>query len=195
MISARYFTPLLTSTLLILSSANMSAEEQSIYTKLDSQGKTLPSDAKEWRCVKDNATNLIWEVKTSDDGLQGKNNRYSWESTSENQANPKDAKPSCTILNTCDVAHYAKAVSASKLCGLNNWRLPDIHELNSIVKPMKRNSIDMNYFPNTQGSIYLSSSEAFDNDMLVHGVDFDMSYADVFYKGGTYHVRLVQPAQ
>jgi len=195
MISSRYFTPFLASTLLLMNSVNLSAEEQSTYIKLDKQGKVLPSDATSWHCVKDKSTNLIWEVKASDKGLQSMSNRYSWEKISEDQNTPDNAKPACTKLTNCDVPSFIAAVSAEKLCGFSNWRLPDIHELNSIVKPMKTNSIDMNYFPNTQSSIYISSSEGFDNDMLVHGVDFDMSYNDVFYKGGQYHVRLVQSAQ
>ena len=46
------------------------------YTKIANDGSELPADAPlgsaagEWACTRDNATGLVWEVKTDDGGLR-----------------------------------------------------------------------------------------------------------------------------
>lgn len=180
---------------LILSSSFCLSASAAEFVKLDHQGNELPPDAQSWQCVKDKTSNLVWEVKT-ESGLQDKNNRYNWlNSVPFSEHNPAGLKSTCSDLTECNIKTYVAAISAQKVCGYDNWRLPDIDELYTIVSPMKTNSIDMNYFPHTQGRVYISSSEAFDNDMLVQGVDFDTSYGDVFYKDAPYHVRLVHTAK
>lgn len=48
------------------------------FTKLDVEGKAVAADADEWACVQDNVTGLVWEVKTTDGGLQYSDHTYSW---------------------------------------------------------------------------------------------------------------------
>jgi hypothetical protein len=66
------------------------------YTKLDSQGRTLPASAKNWKCVRDNVTGRVWEKKPTGDeirgnqGLHDADDTYTWYSTDSknNGGNP-----------------------------------------------------------------------------------------------------------
>ena len=54
------------------------------YTKLDGSGNVLSDSATSWVMVKDNVTGLVWEMKTSKDGVKNYNdphdadNTYTW---------------------------------------------------------------------------------------------------------------------
>lgn len=142
------------------------------FTKLDAAGKPLAPDATHWVCVRDNVTGLIWEVKTADGGLRDWRNDYAW-------YNPDDAanggypgnkgSGQCTGGIECTTDAYTRAVNATKLCGYEDWRMPERGELRSLVdygkksvyrvrfqKVLKNFSendsrlacIDSDYFPN-----------------------------------------------
>ena len=105
------------------------------FTKIGVTGESLPLNAKAWSCVKDNITGLIWEVKTAE--------------------NAKKIVP----FNETDT--FTQSQNTQKLCGLNNWRLPTIQELQSIVDysvPLPNPTIDVNFFPNSSNEIYWSQS-------------------------------------
>jgi hypothetical protein len=105
------------------------------FTKISAIGESLPLNAKTWSCVKDNITGLIWEVKT-----------------------PENAK---LIIPFSVTDTFTQSQNAQKLCGLTNWRLPSIQELQSIVDysvPLPNPTIDMNFFPNSSNEIYWSQS-------------------------------------
>jgi len=46
------------------------------YTKLDASGNDLPDSATSWVMVRDNVTQLIWEVKTDDGSIHDRDNTY-----------------------------------------------------------------------------------------------------------------------
>lgn len=102
------------------------------YTKLTTTGQEAPANATDHACVRDNTTGLIWEVKTID-GLHGKDNTYTWDETEE----------------------FVQDVNTEKLCGFDDWRLPNPQELVSIVDYSGITpGIDAEYFPNTKGTNY-----------------------------------------
>lgn len=88
-----------------------------------------------WACVRDNNTNLIWEVKKSEPGLQSANNTYSWydpdQDTNGGWAGKANAGV-CTGSN-CDTQSYVNAINAKKLCGFTDWHLPSREELSTLV--------------------------------------------------------------
>jgi len=89
--------------------------------------------------VRDDVTDLIWEVKADDDGVQDKDNKYYWD----------DAYAYCEDL---------------ALGGYNDWRLPSREELRSIVDysvPYPGPMTNTSFFPNTSYQYW--SSTAFMN--------------------------------
>jgi hypothetical protein len=123
------------------------------FTKLDADGNPLPASATQWSCVRDNVTHLTWEGKTNGGGLQDKDNTYTWynPNSSINGGTPgtRDGGE-CTGGIDCDTNAYVQAINAQGLCGANDWRVPDVRELNSIINNERWGpAIDTEYFPNT----------------------------------------------
>lgn len=110
------------------------------YSMVGSYAKT--------ECVQDNVTGLLWEGKPS--------------------SGPRASTDTYTNLEnngSGDASGYVRTVNAAGLCGYNDWRLPNRHELQSLVYYGRSNvlgvpaTIDEDWFPNTQGlGRYLSSS-------------------------------------
>jgi len=110
------------------------------YTKLDVSGNDLPESATEWVMVRDNVTGLIWEVKTDDGSINDKDNTYDWQ----------DAQ---------DV--FIATLNSQNFGGYNDWRLPTIKELSTLVDssiPNPGPTVNTDYFPNTVSSYYWSST-------------------------------------
>lgn len=101
-----------------------------IYKKLDSQGRDLADEAATWAMVKDNATGLIWEVKTSDGSIHDKDRTFKWKKVKK---------------------EFLKVLNDEKFGGFDDWRLPLDEELNVIVdKEAGMPMINTVYFPNTE---------------------------------------------
>jgi hypothetical protein len=170
------------------------------FTKISSTGQSLSASASSWNCVKDNVTGLTWEVKTVDYGLRDKDNTYSWyqpdNSNNGGWAGTQNGG-SCTG-SACDTYSYVQAVNAQGLCGTQDWRMPDVNELLSIVDnslSYPNPTIDTVYFPNTTMSFVWSSSPNAGNSGYAWHVYFYYGY--VFDNGKAYgaHVRLVRGGQ
>jgi hypothetical protein len=126
-----------------------------------------------WSCVLDHVTGLLWEVKTytAAPGLRDREWTYSWYSSAErpdgtanasNGGSPggvnrgecldkfdADSNPGG---NYCDTAGYVAVINESGLCGFNDWRMPTLDELRSIVHYGARGpAIDTGFFPNVPG--------------------------------------------
>lgn len=80
------------------------------FIKVDSSGEGLLNSAKQWNCVFDAKTNLLWEVKTKDGGERDYRNQYRWK----------------------DWQSLVRRANAERLCGFSDWRLPSIKELKTI---------------------------------------------------------------
>ncbi|MCB1756898.1 MAG: DUF1566 domain-containing protein [Gammaproteobacteria bacterium] len=127
------------------------------FTKLDAKGEALDNNAGNWRCVRDNRTGLIWEVKTTDKGLQDRFNTYSWYFDSDrlltgsNNGTPNGGE--CKGNIACDTQSYIDAINKAGLCGrTSEWRLPAPEELRSINDYRRgystRPTLDTNFFKN-----------------------------------------------
>ncbi|MCF6262958.1 MAG: DUF1566 domain-containing protein [Xanthomonadales bacterium] len=131
------------------------------FTKLDINGNPLSSNATSWACVKDNVTQLVWEVKTDSAGVHNRGNVYQWGGlTAIGREHPGrkgtyfDPSWNSLVTNSND----------NNFCGFSNWRLPTVAELTSILNHSRQvrfssiPTIDMDYFPNTMGSGYWTAS-------------------------------------
>ena len=92
-------------------------------------------------CVQDNRTGLVWEGKTTTGGIRDVNH---------------------TLNGVAASGAYLSAANNSGLCGFNDWRLPNVVELQSIVdygNPSNNSStlsIDTNWFANTKQALYMT---------------------------------------
>ena len=113
------------------------------FTKLDSDGNALADDAKQWRCVKDNVTGLIWERKTFTQDRENKDFQdvkyeYGYYD-SHTGLGIKDTgknigKDDCGLIgDVCSTEQYVINANTKNLCGLTNWRLPSRFEVFNLV--------------------------------------------------------------
>jgi len=139
------------------------------FTKIASNGATLPDDAPEWSCVRDNTTGLMWEVKSPapervTDPLKPTSiaATYPFHIPDErlNNGNPgtiidnRDGSGVCP-LEDCSTWHYVEKMNGKGLCGYNDWRLPTISEWLGLRDfspragsgPGQAVYIDTDYFP------------------------------------------------
>ena len=131
---------------------------ESRYLKLDMGGNPLPTDAQSWSCVKDKETGLVWETKTDDGGLQDRDWRYRHFHNFSSYASSVDYNGQVLCQNlgsaSCDAYSYVNALKGSGVCGRNDWRLPTMAELLSLIEyhadgqPL---NIDRTYFADTNG--------------------------------------------
>lgn len=139
-------------------------------------------------CVLDNVTGLMWEVKTSDGGLRDQRNVYTYFSP--------EYDPGLKYRTATDAMGYVDAVNATSLCGYNDWRLPTVDELQSLVDYSVANpgpTIDTVWFPDMQGPMIFWA------DPLYHGytgvawsVGFTYGFTGYNDRERTLGVRLVR---
>lgn len=105
-------------------------------------------------CVRDDITGLVWEGKTAS-GLRAGSATYSnYDSTRALQLwnGSTFVEPSQAHIDApTNSVGYKNAVNGAGLCGFNDWRLPTVDELQSIVDygAAGERFIDTNWFPNT----------------------------------------------
>jgi len=117
------------------------------FTKIANDGRDLPASAalgsgpSDWACTRDNATGLVWEVKTTGDAhFRSRRQFHTWFNTNalENGGNAGSSGvtgfSSCNgTLPACNTQEYLVRVNSVALCGFRDWRLPEPGELRGIV--------------------------------------------------------------
>jgi len=179
------------------------------YTKLDGNGNDQLVSTANWSCVRDNVSGLIWEVKQGgnevrgDEGLHDSDDGFSWYSTNYSTNGGNDGTADVGALNGgvfsgnfchgydetnsstfCNTEAYVARVNTTGLCGANDWRMPTLTELGSLVFLNNTDeSIDLSYFPNINrstntfyilfGSFYWSGSPYAVNTNNAWAVNFN----------------------
>lgn len=174
------------------------------FVKIDTGGKVLPDNAKEWSCVRDNSTGLLWEVKSSDKGLHSKWHTYTWFNPDdrfnggnegrEGEADDSTCGTPAVVRDGCDTAKYVAAVNASGWCGHTDWRLPTVDELASIVDYNSfLPAVSNNYFKDiVMPAGFWSSSPSAAGPSYAWIVIFDDGYLGTCVKSWNYYLRLVR---
>lgn len=163
------------------------------FTKLDTSGIPLVDQSVDygtepWACIRDNVTGLVWEVKTIDNGEHDKDNTYQWGGTS---ALGRD-HPNSQGEYYDDWNGLINDSNNSVLCGFNNWRVPNVAELSSIVnKGIVNPSIDFNYFPNTAADWYWTASPNAGSSSFAWRVSFNLGFDGGSTRNTASRVRLV----
>ena len=183
------------------------------FTKLGSNGQPLADQNADyattpWECVKDNVTGLIWEVKTDDNGLHNKDDKYTWYNTESTSNGGYDGYAdqggdTCSGYNSgepstyCNTQDYVSRVNDAGWCGASDWRMPTRKELESLVAyDLNNPSIDSNYFPNAVSSYAWSGSPHAYYTTKAWSVSFDSGFSSYFlFRSSSYAVRLVRGGQ
>ncbi len=195
------------------SADNETVPKNTAFIRLDEQGIALANphpvyDREPWACVTDKRTALTWEVKTNDRSLRDTHWTYTWYAPSlagaygyAGKADGGNCLEDPSLENrlpdavSCDTQAYVDAVNATRLCGHDDWRLPQAFELHSLLEPGKNcpgTCIDQGYFPNTASGGYWSSSPFDGFACYAWGVDFELGGASGANKNTPLHVRLVR---
>jgi hypothetical protein len=159
------------------------------FTKLDTSGNDLEASAGTWSCVKDNITGLIWEVKTVDGSIHDKSNIYRW------GGKGADENGGGTYSDEWDV--LVDGSNSENLCGGNDWRVPSVYELTSIVSFDRFGpAIDTDYFPNAISTRQWSTSVYSNTTVHAWAVDFTYGASTGLSRSSAaYNVRLVRGVQ
>lgn len=118
------------------------------FSVLDDSGDTtITPNIERVACVRDQTTQLVWEVKSDEAAgatadFRDKDYGYNWydgqagyqgvSAGSAAVANVLGSFPcqqSGSALTRCDTSSYVRAVNAVSLCGFKDWRLPKTNEL------------------------------------------------------------------
>ena len=164
------------------------------------------------KCVKDNHTGLIWEVKQDKNGsvgdsLHDADDTYNWYNP-DNTSNGGNAGyqdddgnicygyQSNNSNSYCNTHAYIQRVNAQGWCGYSDWRLPSRQELRSIVNYGTYNpAIDVTYFPNSQSEWFWSSSSVANYSDRVWSIYFNYGHDYWVNKSSRFDVRLVRSGQ
>ncbi|RJP75626.1 MAG: DUF1566 domain-containing protein [Desulfobacteraceae bacterium] len=134
-----------------------------------------------WRMNRDNITGLTWEVKTVlDDSIHEKDKKFTWQ----------------------EAALFVEDLNVKTFGGYNDWRLPTIKELYSLMRdPVTKNSLlfDEHFFPNTvpapfrSSTLYAGYETKFEDDISAWIADFSTARVSEFnYTKEPLRVRAVR---
>lgn len=173
------------------------------FNKIANSGQVIPQSAQlgdglsEWACTLDTASGLLWETKSaSASHLRYAQHRYTWfdASTGSGAAGNPLTCNNALGVQPCNTETYAAAVNSSRLCGHNDWRMPTLSELQSILDTgYSAPAVNPDYFPNALSDFYWTGSPYANSTTQAWYVHFGtaFSYGNASRSSNRY-VRLVR---
>jgi hypothetical protein len=154
------------------------------YISLNAEGEPTSSAI---RCLQDNKAKLVWELKTDDDSLHGKDKTFRWGGVGADKVGS---------MAFDDWNALVKAANKEALCGFTDWRVPTIDELKQLYTLQQSSDIKP-YFSNTQETPYWSASAYEKYPEHAQTVHFGngVSYYYNGYRGNPLPVHLVRGNQ
>lgn len=149
-------------------------------------------------CVLDKETDLLWERKLEEPGLRNWRNTYSWfdPTSSSNEIDYRGTEDGGSCEGSaCDTWHFVAAVNEARLCGYDDWRVPDRDELYSISDLSKSASpptINAFAFPFTHATEYWSDNDYSFQPDSAWCWNFQYGHDRVDWKKAPKYVRLVR---
>lgn len=153
------------------------------YKLIDTKGKSTSTNA---RCATITSSGLTWELKTDDGSIHDKDNVYRWGGIG--------AEKTGTIFFD-DWNSLLNAANTEKLCGFDDWRVPTIDELKTLVTNTgKKPVIDTTIFSLTQAMPYWSVSTYQHYPEHAQTVDFATGASNYYtgFRGDRLPLRLVR---
>jgi hypothetical protein len=147
--------------------------------------------------IQDNVTGLLWEGKTTDNGLHDMNSTFTWfnsTATVNGGAAGTVSGGTCTgVPAGCDTEKFVAAVNAERLYGFSDWRLPTVQELSSLVNSGAGTAptVDASILNQFAGEYWSSSPKAADAGGA-WVVDFNSGAVGSIAKSSARRVRLVR---
>ena len=180
------------------------------YVKVSAEGKLLKDDSKEWSCVLDKISGLLWEVKAGVDEKYGNTGWHDgddlftwynarpimnggavgdWNARYDQCAGYQQGQPS----SYCNIEELVSRVNTDGYCGFNDWRVPLRTELESLVNfGRTMPAIDVNYFPNTKNNYYWSYTPVAGQKTMAWAVSFQFGLTSQLKRDNGRNVRLVR---
>ena len=151
------------------------------YIPMNAEGEPTSTAA---RCLQDTETQLVWELKTDDDSLHGKDKTFRWGGVGADKVGS---------MAFDDWNALVKAANKNALCGFTDWRVPTIDELKQLYTLQQSSDIKP-YFSNTQETPYWSASAYEKYPEHAQTVHFGngVSYYYNGYRGNPLPVHLVR---
>jgi hypothetical protein len=174
------------------------------FTKISNSGQPLPENAAQgpgaddWACTRDNVTGLLWEIKVNNAAHRRHAlHDYTWFDPDNADGHPGVVGTTGFCNNSldgqpCNTHNFVQAVRGEGLCGLNDWRMPTRHELESIMDYGRTvPAIDTTYFANTASALFWTGLPRADDANDAWAAFFSIGGVDYAARGSTNKVRLV----
>lgn len=164
------------------------------YSKISGSGEHLPNDAPLWKCILDNQTGLMWEVKAeiNSGSFNAIDQTYSYANSKFPEYSSSNLGE-CNYFGKCDTEKYIAQINTNKLCGFSDWRLPSKIELQDIVDySAVQPAIDVSAFPNTKIGNYWTNTIDTDDKNSVWSVNFHFGTVAGGVSSNKYMIRLVR---
>ncbi|MEX2498073.1 MAG: DUF1566 domain-containing protein [Wenzhouxiangellaceae bacterium] len=133
------------------------------WQRIDNQGRVVDDQDGLHRCVFDQRTDLLWEVKQTEDGAHRFDATYSWynEDPTQHMSEPGLLNGGDCDLERCDTSALVVAVNQTGLCGQRDWRIPQREELLTLGDYQLIESgivLDPEFFPHALPAEYWTAS-------------------------------------